>query len=214
MYDHFVELAGGYAHGAGLFGYDAFGALSGDGVDFEEEELVSCSVVYVVETDYAAAVEEVVKLGGGLLDLLGYAVGAFGWCYLVAEALVFGLVVEEFVVADGDDFGDGEDEFFFFGAEHPAVEFASSDAFFDEDLAVFGESLLDGREKLFGCFDFGCGHTAASCGWFDEEGVGEVGRVEFVERVLREVVDEYGTGNVDDAEAFDHGVAVSLVESE
>ena len=189
MDDHFVELACGYAHGAGLFGDDAFGTLSGDGVDFEEEELVPSGVVYVVETDYAAAVEEVVKLGGGLLDLglldlLCYVVGAFGWCYFVAEALVFGLVVKEFVVADGDDFGDGEDEFFFFGAEHSAVKFASVDAFFDEDLAVFCESLLDGRDKLFGCFDFGSGYTAASCGGFDEEGVREVGGVEFVERVL------------------------------
>ena len=184
MDDHFVELAGGYAHGACLFGYDAFGTLSGDGVDFEEEELVPCCVVDVVETDYAAAVEEVVKLRGGLLDLLCYVAGAFGWCYFVAEALVFGLVVEEFVVADGDDFGDGENEFLFFGAEHSAVEFASGDAFFDEDLAVFGKSLLDRRDKLFGCFDFGGGHAAASCGGFDEEGVGEVGGVEFVERVL------------------------------
>ena len=214
MDDHFVQLLGADAHGACLLGHDAFGALAGDGVDFEEEELVPCCVVDVVETDYAAAVEEVVKLGGGLLYLFCYVVGAFGWCYFVAEALVFGLVVKEFVVADGDDFGDGEDEFLFFGAEHSAVEFASGDAFFDEDLAVFSESLLDGRDKLFGCFDFGSGYTAASCGGLDEEGVGEVCGVEFVERVLREVVDEYGTGNVDDAEAFDHGVAVSFVESE
>ena len=62
MDDHFVELAGGDAHGAGLFGDDALGTLARDGVDFEEEKLLFGGVVDIVETDDATAVEEVVEL--------------------------------------------------------------------------------------------------------------------------------------------------------
>ena len=62
MDDHFVQLLGADAHGACLFGHDAFGALAGDGVDFEEVELVAGGVVDVVEPTDAAAVEEVVQL--------------------------------------------------------------------------------------------------------------------------------------------------------
>ena len=93
---------------------------------------------------------------------MGDGIGALGGGHLVAEALVFGFVVEEFVVAEGDDFGDGEDVFVGFGAENAAVEFAAGDAFFDEHLAVFGESLLNGRQQLVGRFDFGGGHAAAA----------------------------------------------------
>ena len=81
-------------------------------------------------------------------------------------------------------------------------------------MAVFGESLLNGRQQLVGRFDFGGGHAAASCGGFDEEGIAECGIVDFVERGLRHVVEENGTGYIDDAEAFDHRVAVAFVKGE
>ena len=52
-----VQLAGAYAHGACLFGDDAFGALAWYGIDFKEEELVACGVIDVVETADTTAVE-------------------------------------------------------------------------------------------------------------------------------------------------------------
>lgn len=97
--------------------------------------------------------------------------GAFGGGHFVAEPFVFGLVVEEFVVAEGDDFGDGKDVLVGFCAQDAAVELAAIDAFFNEYLAVFGEGLPDGGKEVGGSFDFCGGDAAAPGGGFDKEGV-------------------------------------------
>ena len=165
-----VELACGDAHGACLLGHDALGALAGDGVDFEEEELLSLGVVDVVETDDAAAVEEVVELGGDFLDVLADGFFHLGRGYFVAEAVVFGGIVEELVAAGGDNLGDGEDEFLLLSAEDAAVELAALDELFDEDLFVLGEGFGYSGHELFGGVDLGGGHAAAACCGLDEEG--------------------------------------------
>ena len=110
LYAHFVELGGGDAHGAGLFWHDALGALAGDGVHFEEVELLLLGVVDEVEAHYAAAPQQVVEAVGDLLDVVGDGIVDLGGAYLVAEAVVLGLVVEELMPADGDDLRDGEDQ--------------------------------------------------------------------------------------------------------
>ena len=85
-------------------------------------------------------------MGGHLLYVPCQLLVALGRGHLVAEALVLGFVVKELMVAEGDYLGDGEHQFLLFGAEHAAVEFSAGDAFFYEDLAVFGECFLDGGQ--------------------------------------------------------------------
>ncbi len=132
---------------------------------------------------------------------------------LVAEAVVFGGIVEELVSARGDDFGDGEDIFLLFGAEHATVELTALDELFDKHLGVLGEGFAYGGHKIFGTFDFGGGHTAATSGRFDEEGQRELAEDGVgVDGLV--AVDKFGFGQAHHAEAAYHGVAITFVEGE
>lgn len=125
------------------------------------------------------------------MDKVGNAVWALCRGHFVAEALVFGLVVEKFVVAEGYNLCDWEDEFFGFRSEYSAVEFTAIDAFFNKHLAVFGECLLDGREKVCRGLDFGCRHTAASGSGFDEKGIAHLRSFNLCKGGLAIVVDKH-----------------------
>ena len=117
------------------------------------------------------------------------------------------------MAAGGDDFGHREDIELLFGAQHTAVELASLDEFFDQHLAVFGEGLTDGRHQLFGAFDLGGGHTAATRGGFDKEGKSELLKQGIgVDGLV--AVEELGLGQADHSKTAHYWVTKALVESE
>ena len=165
----------------------------------------------VVETHNTLASKQVIELGGDLLDMFRDALINFGGGHLVAESLIFRLIVKELMPTLGYDFGDGENQFLTVGlAENTAVKFTSYDAFLNKHFMILGKSQFHGFGKVFALLDLGGGNTAAASGRLDKhrqpEAVG-FGKVSHGVEQLR-------LGDIDDTIVLHHGITMSFMESE
>ena len=199
-----VESGGAY-----LLRYETCGGHSGCGVYFEQvdsarwfDDVIDPNDAFGIDggVDFACFVLN------GFSPFVGYACRR----YFLYLAVIFGVVVEKFVV--GNHFGDGENDLFVACAIHAAGYFGACHQGFDHHFGAFGKGFFDGRHNVRHVFDFGNAETAAAIAWFDEAGQPDFfDDVNYFDGVV--AVQPYGFGDID-AETFQILVARIFVECE
>ena len=120
----------------------------------------------VVRTDDAFAAEELMDSEGERLYGIANGIWDTSGRYLIGQAVVFAVVIEELAMVDY--LRNGESHLFLAGAIHATRDLRAAHECFDNNLIAFGKSSFDSGLNLLGRLHFGAAETAATYIALDE----------------------------------------------